>query len=49
MLYPFDASLGHILVFLAGDRADLTLSRAHGAPPCGNDDDGDGARTCRSA
>lgn len=42
MLYSFDASRGHVLVFLAGDRSDLTLSRAHAAPLSGNDDDGDG-------
>ena len=43
MLYSFDASRGHVLVFLAGDRSDLTLGRAHAAPLSGNDDDGDGA------
>ena len=42
-LYAFDPSRGHVLVYLAGDRSDLTLSRAHGAPLAGNDDDGDGA------
>ena len=45
MLYSFDPGRGHVLVFLAGDRFDLTLSRAHGAPLAGNDDDGDGAFT----
>lgn len=43
LLYNFDASRGHVLVFLAGDRSDLTLDRAHGAPLAANDDDGDGA------
>ncbi|HWO18549.1 MAG TPA: hypothetical protein VNO30_07220 [Kofleriaceae bacterium] len=42
-LYAFDPSRGHVLIYLAGDRSDLTLSRAHGAPLAGNDDDGDGA------
>jgi hypothetical protein len=42
-LYAFDPSRGHVLVYLTGDRSDLTLSRAHGAPLMGNDDDGDGA------
>jgi hypothetical protein len=45
MLYAFDAGLGHVLVFLAGDRSDLTLDRQHGPPLSGNDDDGDGAFT----
>ena len=43
MLYAFDANRGHVLVFLAGDRSSLTLSRAHGPPLAGNDDDNDGA------
>lgn len=43
--YTFDAGRGHVLVFLAGDRSDLTLDRPHGPPLAGNDDDGDGAFT----
>jgi hypothetical protein len=43
--YTFDAARGHVLVFLAGDRSDLTLDRPHGPPLAGNDDDGDGAFT----
>jgi hypothetical protein len=42
-LYAFNPGLGHILVFLAGDRGELTLDRAHGPPLSGNDDNGDGA------
>lgn len=45
MLYAFDANRGHVLVFLAGDRWNLTLDRPHGAPLSGNDDDNDGAFT----
>jgi hypothetical protein len=44
-LYSFDASRGHVLVFLAGDRSDLTLSRQHAPPLSGNDDDDDGVFT----
>lgn len=44
-LYSFDATRGHVLVFLAGDRATLTLNRPHGQPLAGNDDDNDGAFT----
>jgi hypothetical protein len=42
MLYAFDPARAHVLVFLAGDRNDLTLSRPHDPPLSGNDDDGDG-------
>lgn len=44
-LYTFDAARGHVLVFLAGDRTELTLDRPHGPALSGNDDDGDGAFT----
>jgi hypothetical protein len=44
-LYTFDASRGHVLVFLAGDRSSLTLSGAHGPPLAGNGDDAAGAYT----
>jgi hypothetical protein len=33
------------MVFLAGDRSGLTLSRPHDAPLAGDDGDGDGAFT----
>jgi hypothetical protein len=42
-LYTFDPARAHVLVFVAGDRSDLTLDRAHGAPLAASDDDGDGA------
>jgi hypothetical protein len=42
-LYTYDPARGHVLVYLAGDRSDLTLSRAHGPALVGNDDDNDGA------
>lgn len=42
-LYTYDPARGHVLVYLAGDRSDLTLSRAHGPALAGNDDDNDGA------
>jgi hypothetical protein len=38
MLYNFDATRGHVLVFLAGDRLDLSLDRPHAPPLAGNDD-----------
>ncbi len=38
MLYAFDPARAHVLVFLAGDRSDLTLDRAHDPPLAGNDD-----------
>jgi hypothetical protein len=45
MLYAFDPNLGHVLVFLSFDGAELTLSRQHAAPLSGNDHDNDGAFT----
>ena len=48
MLYTFDPTRGHILVFLAGDRAGLTLSRPHAPPFAGNDDASPGTFTWTS-
>jgi hypothetical protein len=44
-LYTFDANRGHVLVFLAGDRSDLTLDRAHGPPLAGDDEGSPGTYT----
>jgi hypothetical protein len=38
----YDPALAHVLVFLSGDREEMTLDRAHAAPQAANDDDGDG-------
>lgn len=48
----FDPARGHVVVFLAGDRAGLTLDRPHGTTQAGNEDNngditwtaGDGGR-----
>ncbi|HSK03421.1 MAG TPA: hypothetical protein VK932_19350 [Kofleriaceae bacterium] len=38
MLYAFDPTRAHVLVYLAGDRSDLSLDRPHAPPLAGSDD-----------
>jgi hypothetical protein len=38
MLYAFAPARAHVLVYLSGDRSDMSLDRAHDPPLAGNDD-----------